>query len=166
MLIKLFITFLKINLLSTSGPASFGITQKLVVPNIITQDKFREIITVTSGMPGSDAIQNAWQVGYSVKGMIGAIIAVIGALIPCILLVYLITIGIRFLNPKILTKFFNGVNPMLAVSLVFTAMNLLSISQIKPIIAIIIILGTLLFYLKIPVTISLILGGLLGVIFL
>lgn len=164
MLLQLFYTFFKINCLSTSGPASIGITQKLIVPSMVSVDKFNEIIAISSGIPGSDAMQIAWQVGYEVHGIIGALFSVLGALIPSILLVSIVLIGIKFISPDILKKFFNGVNPALAVFLTVTALSLLPTHiQLLPIF--IVLLTILMFYLKIPLLVILIVGGTLGILF-
>lgn len=69
-LLDLFITFIKINFLTTSGPASIGLTRQLVVPTFVSADKFNQILAISSGIPGSDAIQMAYQVGYVYKGFL------------------------------------------------------------------------------------------------
>lgn len=164
-MLKLFLLFLKINLLSTSGPASIGISQKLLVPEILSQDKFNQIIAISTGVPGSDAIQIAWQVGYEVNGFLGAIIATCGALIPSILLVSIFLLGLKFISPVILKKFFSGVNPALSVFLIITALSLIPKDfQLFPAILIILTIG--MFYLKIPLIIILVLCGIGGVFFM
>ena len=164
-MLKLFLLFLKINFLSTSGPASIGISQKLLVPEIISQDKFNQIIAISTGVPGSDAIQIAWQVGYEVNGFLGALIAVCGALVPSILLVSLILIGIKFISPELLKKFFGGVNYALSVFLILTALSLLP--QTFQLISIVLILLTILmFFLKIPLILILIICGIIGIFFI
>lgn len=161
-MLDLFFIFFKINLLSPSGPASVGLTEKLVVPNLITHEKFLEILTISSGMPGSDAVQMAWQIGYAVKGIAGAFISVIGALIPCILVVTLAMIGLSFLSPKILTKFFDGVKPALALFLVITAFDILPHTGMVMKSLIIATIVIPLFYFKLPILLILVLSGLIG----
>jgi len=166
MLLKLFLIFLKINLLSTSGPASIGLTQKLIVPDLVNQEKFSEMVAITSGIPGSDAMQMAWQTGFAVKGFLGAFVAILGALIPCLFLVSLIMFSLKLIQPKLLNKFFVGVNPALAVMLTFTAISLLPVKQINPISLTILGVSIIMFLLKVPVTICLITAGLIGILFL
>lgn len=165
MLLKLFLIFLKINFLSTSGPASIGISQKLLVPNFISQDSFNRIIAISTGIPGSDAVQIAWQVGYELHGFLGALVALCGALIPSILMVTLVLIGIKFISPDILSKFFNGINPALAVFLIITALTLIP-TQFSIFSTIIILLSFLMFFIKIPLVVILIICGVIGIIFL
>ena len=159
---NLFLIFFKINLLSPSGPTSVGLTEKLVVPNLITHEKFSEILAISSGMPGSDAVQMAWQIGYATKGITGAFISVLGALIPCILMVVLAMIGLSFFSPKILAKFFDGVKPALAIFLVMTAFGMFPHTGMVMKSVIIAIIVIPMFYFKLPILLILVLSGLIG----
>jgi chromate transporter len=162
MLLKLFLIFLKINLLSPSGPASVAITQKLVVPNMVSEEKFLQIISIVSGVPGSDAVQIAWFVGYEVHGFIGSLVALMAALIPSILLVSFIILGLRLVSPDVLKAFFKGLAPAMATFLVLTATTLLP--QPMNIFAFVVILGTiLLYFLKVPISVVLLIFGIVGV---
>ncbi len=110
MLWKLFVVFFKINLFTTSGPASYGLTEKLVVPELVSPETYQRAVAISASIPGSDAVQMAWQIGFSVSGILGAIIAVFGALVPCIALSSLVIIGMSYLSPEFLNKFMYGVN--------------------------------------------------------
>jgi chromate transporter len=123
-LLKLFWLFVKINFLTVSGPASIGLTKQLIVPALMPENEFIRIAAISMGIPGSDAIQMALQVGYYVSGVLGAVVSVIGALIPCILLVSLVIAGMNFIPDKVLSGFFKGVAPALAVLLFVTAVQL------------------------------------------
>jgi chromate transporter len=163
MLLKLFWLFIKINFLTVSGPASVGLTKQLVVPSMMTENDFIKIASISMGIPGSDAIQLALQTGYKISGISGAIISVIGALIPCILLVSLVMIGMNFIPNKVLTNFFKGVTPALAILLVITAFQLFK-SGFNWLIVIYTGLAILLFYLKIPTILILIICGFIGIL--
>jgi chromate transporter len=148
--------------MSPSGPASIGLTQKLVVPEIVTPDKFNEIIAISAGVPGSDAIQIAWQVGFTSHGFLGALIATLGALTPCIFLATVVSMLMKYIPLDILKRFFSGVMPALAVFLVLTAFNL--IPHVFSLFLVgIVLLTILLLVLKVPISIILIMCGLLGV---
>ena len=161
---KLFLTFLKINFLTTSGPASIGLTKQLVVPSMVDEAKFSQILAITSAIPGSDAIQMAFQIGYAVKGMLGAIISVVGALIPTISLLGVVYFSMNFIDQKSLSKFFSGVNPALAVLLVVTALGLMK--SYNSVNCIILFSAIIMMYFKIPLTVMLLLSGILGVVLL
>lgn len=163
-LLDLFITFIKINFLTTSGPASIGLTRQLVVPTFVSADKFNQILALSSGIPGSDAIQMAYQVGYVYKGFFGALIATLGALLPCIFLVTIFSFGLKFIDQEILAKFFKGINPALAITLLFTAINLYNPLQLDLGPTIIFCLAGSLFFLGIPIPVVLIMSGIFGLL--
>ncbi|HVN15421.1 MAG TPA: chromate transporter, partial [Anaerolineales bacterium] len=72
-LLQLFWTFLKVNLLTTSGPASVGLLYHEAVPNLVTDSQFVQAVGLSSVLPGSDALQLAMYVGYAVAGIPGGI---------------------------------------------------------------------------------------------
>ena len=161
-MVDLFLIFVKINFLTTSGPASIGLTKQLVVPAIVPEDRFNQMLAIASGIPGSDAIQMAWQIGYFAGGVVGAAIAVLGALLPCIILVATVSAGIRFIDPELLSKFFRGVNPALAVMLFVTAVGLYSpMSGVGP--SVIFCIAAALMLSGIPIPLILVLCGAVGV---
>ena len=162
MLLKLFFIFVKINLLAPSGPASIGLTQKFVVPNIITPEKYNEIIAIASGVPGSDAIQIAWQVGFATHGFLGAIVATLGALTPCISLAIIVSMLFKYISIDIMKSFFKGVMPALAVFLVLTAFNLIPHTFSLFLIGIM-LLTVVLLILKVPISVILIMCGIVGI---
>lgn len=160
MLLQLFWLFFKINVFTPSGPASYGLTQKLAVPTLISQDKFAQFVAISSGIPGSDAIQMAWQVGYEVAKIKGAIVAVLGALTPCILLVSLVMIGLQYIQPTTLSKFMNGVKPALILLLITTAIGILPFGQLTTNRYLIsTLIAAVLMYFKAPLTLTLVICG-------
>lgn len=166
LMFELFYIFAKINLLTTSGPASIGLTRQLVVPGLLSQDKFNQVLALSSGIPGSDAIQLAYQIGYIYKGILGAICAVLGALLPCILLVTIFSFGLKFIDQDLLTKFFKGVNPALAVTLLMTAINLYNPLQLELGPAVIFSIAGTLALAGTPIPVILLTSGILGVFLL
>jgi chromate transporter len=162
-MLKLFLLFLKINLLTTSGPASLGLTKKLVVPEYVDEEAFNQMMALASGIPGSDAVQMAWQVGHHAHGWGGAGLAVVAALLPSIAIVTMFFMGMRFISPELLSKFFSGVNPALAVMLALTAWSLFKPSEGLPQIAILIV-ATIGFSLSVPAPLMLLACGLMGVL--
>jgi len=163
MLLKLFLMFIKINLLSVSGPASLGLTKHLAVPAFITETDFVRITSLACATPGSDSIQMALQIGYKVAGIPGAIVSVIGALLPCILLIVLVMIGCSFLAGKTLNDFFKGVAPALAVLLVITAIHIFP-GGITWTIALLSVLAIIMYLLKLPPALMMLLCGIVGIV--
>lgn len=83
-LLSLFLMFLKINLLTTSGPASVGLLHEEAVmgSGFVTEEEFVEAVGFGSVLPGSDALQTAMFVGYRVGGIRGALAATFAATLP------------------------------------------------------------------------------------
>lgn len=92
-LLRLFLMFLKINLLTTSGPASVGLLYKETVGSLMTESQFVEAVGFSSVLPGSDALQLAMFVGYASAGVYGALVALLGSILPpTVLMLGLVTI--------------------------------------------------------------------------
>ena len=163
MLLKLFWMFIKINLLSVSGPASLGLTKHLAVPAFITESDFVRITSLASATPGSDSIQMALQIGYKVAGVPGAIVSIIGALFPCILLIVLAMIGCSCVSGKTLDDFFKGVAPALAVLLVITAIQIFP-GGITWMIALLCALALIMYLLKLPPALMMLVCGIVGIV--
>jgi len=79
---ELFLIFLKVNLLSPSGPASLGIVYQQTVPKLITEEQFVEVASFSRILPGSDALQLAVFVGHNAAGWKGAVVATTAAILP------------------------------------------------------------------------------------
>jgi chromate transporter len=122
----LFITFLKINLLTSSGPASAGFLYSEIVGKLISREEFIEAVGYSSVLPGSDALQMALFVGYRVGGVLGALIACAGAILPPTVLMLLVAIILNRLRGEAwIEGFVKGLAPALAALLLITAYRLL-----------------------------------------
>ena len=164
MLWKLFFLFFKINLFTTSGPASYGLAEKILVPDVIDERAFQRIVAISANIPGSDAIQLAWQVGFHASSVRGAVVAVAGALTPCILLVSAVMVGLRFVPPSVLDRFFTGIKPILFLLLLLTAVNIFGTGgTVNPKSLVILVCGGILLYFKIPVVVIMLIAGLVSV---
>jgi len=119
---QLFWIFLKINLLSTSGPASVGLLYHEVVGKLVTQGQFVQAVGLSSVLPGSDALQLAMYVGYAVAGIPGGVVALVASILPPTIII----LGITFVLHRIrreawVSNFVEGLAPAISVLMVFTA---------------------------------------------
>lgn len=119
---QLFWVFIKINLLSTSGPASVGLLYHEAVGKMVTQSQFIQAVGLSSVLPGSDALQLAMYVGYSVAGIPGGMVALIASILPPTIII----LGITFVLHRIrreawVSNFIEGLTPAISVLMVFTA---------------------------------------------
>ncbi|MCX7683306.1 MAG: chromate transporter, partial [Anaerolineae bacterium] len=78
----LFLTFLKVNLLTTSGAASVGLLYSEAVGTLMSREEFIEAVGYSTVLPGSDALELAVFVGYRVGGLPGVAVACLGVLLP------------------------------------------------------------------------------------
>jgi chromate transporter len=119
---QLFWIFLKINLLSTSGPASVGLLYQEAVGKLVTQSQFVQAVGLSSVLPGSDALQLAMYVGYSVAGIPGGLVAMIASILPPTIIILSITFVLhRIRREAWVGKFVEGLTPAISVLMMFTA---------------------------------------------
>ena len=155
---QIFWTYLKVTLLSPSGPACVGLLYDAVVGRFLNEEQFTKIVATASGLPGSDSLQLGLAFGYEVAGPLGALAGLIASIIPPITFM----IGIWMLaglGSEYLSKFVNGLKPVVAVLIIGTAFKLAPSSSRDWILFGLAAVGT---FLKVPSVLLLIGGGLVG----
>jgi len=121
-LLQLFWLFIKVNLLSTSGPASVGLLHTEAVGKIMTEAQFIQAVGLSSVLPGSDALQLAMFVGYAAAGVPGALVALLGSVLPPTLLMFgVVSILHRLRREAWVSRFVEGLTPAVAVLMLFVA---------------------------------------------
>ena len=119
---ELFWLFIKINLLTTSGPASVGLLYKEAVGKFMSESEFVEAVGFSSVLPGSDALQLTMFVGHSVGGLPGALAALLGSILPpTILMLGIITILQSLRGEAWVSNFARGLTPAVAVLMILVA---------------------------------------------
>jgi len=160
--------FIKINLLTTSGPASVGLLYKEAVGKLMSESEFIESVGFSSVLPGSDALQLAMFVGYTVGGLWGAVAALIGSILPpTVLMLSVVAILQRLRGEAWVGNFVRGLGPAVAVLMVLVAWQIFrgdaeGTSTITLLIAGLSLVALLL---KAPPPLVLLAAGILGVIF-
>lgn len=118
----LFWIFVKVNLLTTSGPASVGLLYKEAVGKLMTESEFVEAVGFSSVLPGSDALQLAMFVGYSAGGVPGAIAALLGSILPpTLIMLGVVSILQSVRGEAWVGGFVKGLTPAVAVLMVVVA---------------------------------------------
>ena len=121
-LLQLFWTFIKINLLSTSGPASVGLLYHEVVGKLITEAQFVQAVGLSSVLPGSDALQLAMYIGYAVGGIPGGFVALTASILPPTIIILGVTLILHRLRRQAwISNFVDGLAPAISVLMLFTA---------------------------------------------
>lgn len=121
-LLELFLIFLKVNLLSTSGPASVGLLYHEVVGKLITEGQFVQAVGLSSVLPGSDALQLAMYIGYAVGGIPGGFVALLASILPPTIIILGVTLILHRLRRQAwISNFVDGLAPAISVLMLFTA---------------------------------------------
>lgn len=119
---QLFWLFVKVNLLTTSGPASVGLLYKEAVGTLMTEAQFIEAVGFSSVLPGSDALQLAMFVGYAAGGVPGALVALIGSILPPTLMMLAVASLLQLVRKEAwVGNFVRGLTPAVAVLMVIVA---------------------------------------------
>lgn len=121
-LLQLFWIFLKVNLLSTSGPASVGLLYHETVGKLVTEGQFVQAVGLSSVLPGSDALQLAMYIGYAVDGIPGGFVALIASILPPTVIILGVTMVLHRLRRQAwISNFVDGLAPAISVLMLFTA---------------------------------------------
>jgi chromate transporter len=95
----LFLEFFKLGLITFGG----GIAMLPIIKNIavrhqwIKESEWEEVVTLSQLAPGAIAVNCANFIGYRVKGRIGSVIAMLGMVIPPMVIITILAIGFESL---------------------------------------------------------------------
>ena len=160
--------FLKVNVLSPSGPASIGLLYKEAVGKIMTEAQFVEAVGFSNVLPGSEALKLAMFVGFAAGGIPGVFTALLGAIIPPTVLMLIVAAVLqRFQHEGWLNGFVAGMSPAVAALIVVVSWELFRASSRKKIdrrALIIAGLSAVAFWFDVPSPMVLLGAGILGVI--
>lgn len=124
MIVKLFLIFFKLGFFAFGGGYSMiSLIEREVVDNykIVDKNRFVNIISVAEGLPGAIGVNVAIFIGFVSNGIIGALAAMLGSVLPCLIIIT--TIMISFANisthPVVQSALY-GIRPMI-VSLIIYA---------------------------------------------
>ena len=168
-LLPLFWIFLKVNLLSTSGPASVGLLYHEVVGNMVTESQFVQAVGLSSVLPGSDALQLAMYIGYAVGGIPGGLVALLASILPPTVIILGVTMILHRLRREAwISNFIEGLTPAISMLMLFTAWKIFqkggSTGWEGWAIGLVSLVG--MFSKKAPERIVIVIAGLIGVFFL
>lgn len=165
---KLLWMFLKVNLLSPSGPASIGLLYKEAVGTIMDEERFVEAVGFSNILPGSEALKLAMFVGYAAGGIPGVLTALLGAILPPTVMMLVVAFVLeRFQHENWLNGFVAGMSPAVAALMVTVAWELSRATRSKKItrrFLVIAALSAVALYLEFPSPLVLVGAGILGVI--
>jgi chromate transporter len=165
--LRLLQMFLKVNILSPSGPASVGFLYEEAVGKIMTEEQFVEAVGFSNVLPGSEALKLAMFVGFAAGGIPGVMSALLGAILPPTVLMLIVSALLQqFQHEDWLTRFVAGMSPAVAALIVFVSWELFRVSARKRIdrrVVLIAVLSAVAFWFEVPSPVVLLSAGIMGV---
>ncbi len=128
MIWTLFFSFLKIGCVSFGGGyAMIAIMRDTVLANgWLTEEEFLDFIAVSESTPGPFAINMSTFIGSSQAGILGAIMATLGVVLPSFIIILIISSIMRsLLKYEGVQAFLGGVRPCVIGLIVATSLTLL-----------------------------------------
>lgn len=123
-ILELFFTFAKIGLFTFGGGyAMISIIENICVEKKkwITDDEMLNMTVIAESTPGPIAINCSTYVGFKQKGILGAIAATLGVVMPSFLIIYVISLFLdNFLEITVVSAAFKGIKAAVGI-LIFDA---------------------------------------------
>ena len=127
-LLKLFITFLKVGLFTFGGGyAMISVIENACVQKQkwISKDEMLDIIVIAESTPGPISVNTATYVGFLQKGIIGSFIATLGLILPSFLIIYFISLYFdNFLEISFIANAFKGIKIGVGVMIFDAGLNM------------------------------------------
>ncbi|NOY98220.1 MAG: chromate transporter [Chloroflexi bacterium] len=166
--LRLFWLFIKINLLSTSGPASIVLLYKEAVDSIMSEEQFIEAVGFSNVLPGSEALKLAMFVGYAAGGIPGTIAALLGSILPpAVFTLAAVALLEQFQDAAWMQGFVKGLSPAVAMLMIVVAWKIFkggNAGKVSYRVWLITALSFLAFFLDAPSPLVLVGAGVLGVV--
>ena len=166
--LRLLWMFLKVNLLSPSGPASVGLLYDEAVGKIMTEAQFVEAVGFSNVLPGSEALKLAMFVGFAAGGIPGVLTALLGSILPPTVMMFIVAAILQQLqHENWLQGFVSGMSPAVAALIVTVAWELFpskTVTKLGRRTLLITVLSAAALWLDVPSPIVLLGAGILGVI--
>ncbi|ALJ04762.1 hypothetical protein APS56_06325 [Pseudalgibacter alginicilyticus] len=170
-LLFLFLSFLKIGATSFGGfMALISVVQKELVikKNVIQDHIILDAISLASVLPGPMAFNVIAYIGFYLKGIKGALISMLGILLPSFFLMIILSyLYVEYGQIPVFTNFFKGVLPAVSAIIISVAFNMAKkhVKDYKQVIIVIVSIVAILIVKSIFITIIIIIsGGVLGVL--
>ena len=126
-LLELFLTFIKIGAVSFGGGYAMIplVTDEVIAHGWLTAEEILNFIAVSESTPGPIAINMATFVGASQGGILGAMLATLGVVLPSFVIILIIASVIKGLFKFAGVKaFLNGLRPVVVGLIVGTAITM------------------------------------------
>jgi chromate transporter len=132
---QLFSTFFKIGAFTLGGGyAMLSMVEKAVVDKKqwIAADEFWDLIAIVQSLPGVFAVNTALYVGHKIAGKKGAAAAMLGAIIPSIVIILLLaTIFREYRNLPVVERIFKGIRPCVVALILAPSLRMIKSAKIN-----------------------------------
>ena len=132
---QLFITFFKIGAFTLGGGyAMLSMVEKAVVDQKkwIASDEFWDLIAIVQSLPGVFAVNTALYVGHKIAGRKGAAAAMLGAIIPSIVIILLLaTIFKEYRDLPVVERIFKGIRPCVVALILAPSLRMIKSAKIN-----------------------------------
>ena len=132
---QLFSTFFKIGAFTLGGGyAMLSMVEKAVVDKKqwIPSDEFWDLIAIVQSLPGVFAVNTALYVGHRIAGKKGAIAAMLGAIIPSIVIILLLaTIFREYRDLPVVERIFKGIRPCVVALILAPSLRMIKSAKIN-----------------------------------
>lgn len=132
---QLFITFFKIGAFTLGGGyAMLSMVEKAVVDKKqwIAADEFWDLIAIVQSLPGVFAVNTALYVGHKIAGKKGAAAAMLGAIIPSIVIILLLaTIFREYRDLPVVERIFKGIRPCVVALILAPSLRMIKSAKIN-----------------------------------
>ena len=128
-IIELFVTFFKIGLFTFGGGyAMISIIEDNCVEKKkwITHDEMMNVTVIAESTPGPIAINCATFVGYKVAGLMGAVFATLGVVLPSFVIILIISYFLdNFLEIPLIANAFTGIKVAVGILILNAGLSML-----------------------------------------
>ena len=132
---QLFYTFIKIGAFTLGGGyAMLSMVEKAVVDRKqwIPSDEFWDMIAIVQSLPGVFAVNTALYVGHRIAGRKGAVAAMLGAIIPSIVIILLLaTIFREYRDLPVVERIFKGIRPCVVALILAPSLRMIKSAKIN-----------------------------------
>ena len=115
MYLQLFLSFIQVGIFSFGGGyAAMPLIQSQVVTNHrwLTMSEFTDLITISQMTPGPIAVNSATFVGLKIAGVLGAVVATFGCILPsCIIVTVLAKLYLKYRSVDMMQEVLYSLRP-------------------------------------------------------
>ncbi|MBE6068563.1 MAG: chromate transporter [Clostridium lundense] len=169
-ILQMFISFFKIGAFTFGGGyAMIPLIEEEVVnkKKWIEKEEFVDIVVISQSFPGALAVNTSIFIGYKINGILGAIMALLGTVIPSFIIILLIaSVFMQFRSNYYVEQVFKGINGAVPVLVLIAILSISkSVKKSYLNLGIVIIALILLQVLNVNPVVVIILSGVFGVIY-